>query len=61
MTVSGLYPSFCVLSSALTDHKEKEMEENQENKREDRRKKQRAVEMIHVSSNSSMEQQCAQQ
>ena len=38
------------------------MEENQQqNKREERIKKQRAVEMIHVSSNSSMENQCAQQ
>ncbi|XP_034454662.1 protein Spindly isoform X4 [Hippoglossus hippoglossus] len=41
---------------------ETDMEENQQqNKREERIKKQRAVEMIHVSSNSSMENQCAQQ
>ncbi|XP_035525075.1 protein Spindly [Morone saxatilis] len=48
-------------SSPVSDCKEMEMEENQQqNKREDRRKK-RTVEMIHVSSNSSMENQCAQQ
>ncbi|XP_038555810.1 protein Spindly isoform X1 [Micropterus salmoides] len=48
-------------SSPVTDCKV-EMEENQQqNKREERRKKQRRVEMIHVSSNSSMENQCAQQ
>ncbi|XP_034036783.1 protein Spindly [Thalassophryne amazonica] len=39
---------------------EKETEENQENKQE-MRKKRRAVEMIHVRSDSSMEKQCAQQ
>ncbi|XP_051274988.1 protein Spindly [Dicentrarchus labrax] len=48
-------------SSPVSDCKEMELEENQQqNKREDRRKK-RTVEMIHVSSNSSMENQCAQQ
>ncbi|XP_019934054.2 protein Spindly [Paralichthys olivaceus] len=50
------------LSSPVTDRTEAGMEENQQqNKREERIKKQRAVEMIHVSSNSSMENQCAQQ
>ncbi|XP_073343327.1 protein Spindly [Pagrus major] len=48
-------------SSPVTDSKEKKMEEiQQQNKREERRKK-RTVEMIHVSSNNSMENQCAQQ
>ncbi|KAM6999658.1 protein Spindly [Tautogolabrus adspersus] len=36
-------------------------ENQQQNKREERRKKPRTVEMIHVGSNSSMENQCAQQ
>nr|XP_019934054.1 PREDICTED: protein Spindly [Paralichthys olivaceus] len=50
------------LSSPVTDRTDAGMEENlQQNKREERIKKQRAVEMIHVSSNSSMENQCAQQ
>ncbi|XP_034454661.1 protein Spindly isoform X3 [Hippoglossus hippoglossus] len=50
------------LSYPVTDRTETDMEENQQqNKREERIKKQRAVEMIHVSSNSSMENQCAQQ
>ncbi|XP_053180485.1 protein Spindly [Scomber japonicus] len=41
---------------------EKELEENQQqNRREERRRKPRTVEMIHVSSNNSMENQCAQQ
>ncbi|XP_018549909.1 protein Spindly [Lates calcarifer] len=49
-------------SSPGTDCKETDMEENQrQNKREERTKKQKTVEMIHVSSNSSMENQCAQQ
>ncbi|KAM8732766.1 protein Spindly [Acanthopagrus schlegelii] len=48
-------------SSPVSDAKEKVMEEiHQQNKREERRKK-RTVEMIHVSSNNSMENQCAQQ
>ncbi|XP_037635996.1 protein Spindly isoform X2 [Sebastes umbrosus] len=48
--------------SPVTDRKEKEIEENQQqNKREERRRKQKTVEMIHVSSQSSMENQCAQQ
>ncbi|XP_035017210.1 protein Spindly [Hippoglossus stenolepis] len=50
------------LSYPVTDRTETDMEENQQqNKREERIKKQRAVEMIHVSSNSSIENQCAQQ
>ncbi|XP_060935983.1 protein Spindly [Limanda limanda] len=50
------------LSYPVTDRTETEMEENQQqNKREERIKKQRTVEVIHVSSNSSMENQCAQQ
>lgn len=50
------------LSSPVTDCKEKVTEENQQqNKREERRKKQRTVEMMHVSSHSSMENECAQQ
>ncbi|XP_020509041.2 protein Spindly [Labrus bergylta] len=36
-------------------------ENQQQNKREERRKKPRTVEMIHVGSNSTMENQCAQQ
>ncbi|KAK5865305.1 hypothetical protein PBY51_016480 [Eleginops maclovinus] len=49
-------------SSPESDCKEVEREENQQqNKREERRKKPRTVEMIHVGSNSSMENQCAQQ
>ncbi|XP_049441682.1 protein Spindly isoform X2 [Epinephelus fuscoguttatus] len=49
-------------SSPVTDCKEKVTEENQQqNKREERRKKQRTVEMMHVSSHSSMENECAQQ
>ncbi|XP_030251226.1 protein Spindly [Sparus aurata] len=48
-------------SSPVSDAKDKAMEEiHQQNKREERRKK-RTVEMIHVSSNNSMENQCAQQ
>ncbi|XP_070693035.1 protein Spindly isoform X2 [Pempheris klunzingeri] len=48
-------------SSPVTDGTERELEENQQqNNREERRKK-RAVEVIHVSSQSSMESQCAQQ
>ncbi|XP_022612832.1 protein Spindly isoform X1 [Seriola dumerili] len=57
-------------SSPVTDCIEKTIEENQQqnqeenqqqNKREEGVRKPRAVEMIHVSSNSSMENQCAQQ
>ncbi|XP_072252383.1 protein Spindly [Leuresthes tenuis] len=49
-------------SSALSEPKQKESEETQQqNKREERRKKQRTVEPIHVSSNNSMEKECAQQ
>lgn len=49
-------------SSPVTDCKEKWTEENQpENKREETGRKPRAVEMIHVSSKGSMENQCAQQ
>ncbi|XP_023273556.1 protein Spindly [Seriola lalandi dorsalis] len=57
-------------SSPVTDCIEKMLEENQQqnqeenqqqNKREEGVRKPRAVEMIHVSSNSSMENQCAQQ
>ncbi|KAM6924027.1 protein Spindly [Xenentodon cancila] len=55
----GVIPS---LGSPPMDHREDEAEENQKhNNREERRRKQRTVEMIHVSSNSSMENQCAQQ
>ncbi|XP_061582431.1 protein Spindly [Cololabis saira] len=45
------------LSSAPTDAQENQRPSN----REERRRKQRTVEMIHVSSSSSMETQCAQQ
>ncbi|XP_070769636.1 protein Spindly [Enoplosus armatus] len=48
-------------SSPGTDCKEETEENQQHNQREERRKKPRTVEMIHVSSNSSMENQCAQQ
>uniref|UniRef100_A0A3Q1G7C5 Protein Spindly n=1 Tax=Acanthochromis polyacanthus TaxID=80966 RepID=A0A3Q1G7C5_9TELE len=41
--------------------KEKNMEENQQKKAGEPRKKQRTVEVIHVGSSSSMENQCAQQ
>ncbi|KAL3045341.1 hypothetical protein OYC64_013585 [Pagothenia borchgrevinki] len=49
-------------SSPGSDCKEVQREENQQqNKREEMRKKPRAVEVIHVGSTSSMETQCAQQ
>ncbi|XP_030000613.1 protein Spindly [Sphaeramia orbicularis] len=49
-------------SFPVTEPDVKEAEENQQqNKREDRRQKQRTVDVIHVSSSSSMENQCAQQ
>ncbi|XP_026212958.1 protein Spindly [Anabas testudineus] len=49
-------------SSPVSDCKEKVMEENQlQNRREERRRKQKAVEMIHVTSKNSTENQCAQQ
>ncbi|KAF0039300.1 hypothetical protein F2P81_007535 [Scophthalmus maximus] len=47
--------------SPVNDSGEMEMENKQQNQREERIKKQKTVEMIHVSSNSSMENQCAQQ
>ncbi|XP_053284823.1 protein Spindly isoform X2 [Pleuronectes platessa] len=50
------------VSYPVTDRTETEMEGNQQqNKREERIKKQRTVEMIHVSSMSTMENECAQQ
>ncbi|XP_008298421.1 protein Spindly isoform X2 [Stegastes partitus] len=49
-------------SSHWTACREEHMEENQQqNNRDDRRRKPRPVEMIHVGSNSSLENQCAQQ
>ncbi|XP_047440928.1 protein Spindly [Mugil cephalus] len=49
-------------SPVLTDCKETEMEENQQQKkREESCKKHKSVETIHVSSKSSMENQCSQQ
>lgn len=51
-----------VLSSQVTDCMVIAAEENQQpNRREGKRKKQPPVEMIYVSSDSSMEKQCAQQ
>jgi len=56
----------CICDPALSfpvfDHNDVGSEENpQQNKREEKRRKQRTVEMIHVNSHSSMESQCAQQ
>lgn len=48
-------------SSPLADHREEEEENQQQNRQEERRKKQRPVELIHVTSNTSMENQCSQQ
>ncbi|XP_028272217.1 protein Spindly isoform X2 [Parambassis ranga] len=48
-------------SSPSADYKEREMENQPQNQPDERRTKQRTVEMIHVSSKSSMENQCAQQ
>lgn len=39
----------------------KEIEENQQQNNKEERRKKRVVEMIHVTSDSSMENQCAQQ
>ncbi|XP_068451752.1 protein Spindly isoform X2 [Clinocottus analis] len=49
-------------SAPVTDFEDGEIEENQQQKkREEKKRKQRPVEVIHVSSQSTMENQCAQQ
>ncbi|XP_028299812.1 protein Spindly [Gouania willdenowi] len=56
-------PAKCVkISPDQPEGREPEIENQQQNKAEERRRrKQRSVEMIHVGSDSSMEQQCTQQ
>ncbi|TNN63891.1 Protein Spindly [Liparis tanakae] len=61
--ISGDEPVVIPIPSfPVSDHNDVGSEENpQQNKREEKRRKPRTVEMIHVNSHSSMESQCAQQ
>ncbi|XP_074530909.1 protein Spindly isoform X2 [Halichoeres trimaculatus] len=55
------HPSDAMCRFPVTDCKERETGENQQQNTREERRKQKTVEMIHVGSNSSMENQCAQQ